>query len=676
MTHHVLLALSVLALGAAGSRAAAVLGATGLVRVVAAAPLAATAAGLCSLTLGLVDLGADPIALALAAAALWLAARRALPEPHRSLSGELAAEWRQSPTSSRILLGAFTGIVLALAVWLLRNPALVGDGLVYHSPIVATWVSGGDPPALNEVAQDAPLEAYPLTAELLVTWASGIARSFVALSLWNPAMLALLVLAGWSGLRALGTGRGVAALAVAALATSPLLVSQLNTFTTDISALAWLVCCAALCAASLRAPGLFVCAVLAAGLAIGTKTTAAPLAAVCVVAAAVALRGRLRPLAAPLTAAVVAATVVGGLWYVRNLIDHGSPFWPFLAAPWGDDVPYLFSLSDARLLSDPSSADGRLDEYWRALYGGLALVGGGLIAWLLDRSRRVIAASAATAFALVVWANAPFTAFPPDAVFDALQAGAVRYLLPGIAAGTLALALAATGTGTGRRVAAALLAVALAANLVGDAKLGLVGDFESDAALAVDPVLPSVAVPLLGAAAGIVAIWALGWVASRPRPAWLESDRIPVAGWVAGAVVLGAILAVPASGYVKRSAGLAATPPAVAWLTFQPGFAAGDEPATIQGRMFGTLAGDELERPLTLVGTPPDCSAITEAADEGWVILRTTAVPAELSPEAQGFIEHAEGIREGEAAAAECLEGVEPAYEDGAFKIYAPGRSG
>ena len=672
MTHHVLLALSVLALGAAGSRAAAALGATGLVRVLAAAPIAATAAGLCSLALGLVDLGADPIALALAAGALWLAARGGLPEPARPLSAELAAEWEGLPAPWRLVFGAFAGIVLALAVWLLRNPALVGDGLVYHSPVIATWVTGGDPPALNEVAQDAPLEAYPLTTELLATWATGIGRSFAAISLWNPLMLALLVIAGWSGLRSLGVARAVAAVAVAAVATSPLLVSQLNTFTTDISALAWLVCCGALCAASLRAPGLFVCAVLAAGLAIGTKTTAAPLAAVCVIAAAVALRGRIRPLAGPLAAALVAAAIVGGLWYLRNLIEHGSPFWPFLAAPWGDDVPVLFSLSDDRLLWDPSSADGRLDEYWRALYGGLALVGGGLIAWLLHRSRRVIAASAATAFALVVWANAPFTAFPPDAVFDALQAGAVRYLLPGIAAGALALALATTGTGAGRRIAAALLAIALAANLVGDAKLGFVTDFESAAALAVDPVLPSIVVPLLGAAAGIAVVALIGWLGSRPRPSWLRSDRARAAGWIAGAVVVGALLAVPASGYVKRSAGLAPTPPAVGWLLSQPGFPDGDEEVTIQGRMFGTLAGDELEHPLRLVGTPPDCATLTRAGEDGWIILHTTAVPTELSPEAQGFIEHADEIRQSELAAAECLDGAEPAYEDAEFKIYAP----
>ena len=676
ITQHVLLALAVLALGSAGSRAASALGATGVVRLVAAAPFAATTAAISALALGVVDLGSDPIALSIAAAALWLASRATLPEPAHPLSSELAADWSALPSHHRMLVGALVGISLALAVWLLRNPALAGDGLVYHSPVVATWVAGGDPPATYEVAQDAPLEAYPLTAELIVTWAAGIGRSFVALSLWNPLMLTLVVVSGWAGLRSLGVARGVAALAVAALATSPLLISQLNTFTTDVAALAWLVTCAALCAASLRAPGLLVPAVLAAGLAIGTKTTAAPLAAVCVLAAAYALRAQLRPLSRPLVAAVVLAGLVGGLWYVRNAILHGSPLWPFVPAPWGDDAPFLFTLSDDRLLWDPSSAEGRIDDYWRALYGGVALLGGGLIAWLLDRSRAVIAASAAAAFALVVWANAPFTAFPPDVVFDALQAGAVRYLLPGIAAATLALALAAGRgdvTRLGSKVALALLVAALALNLVGDAKLGFVGDFSSRELLAVDPVVPSAAVPLLGAAAGVAAAFAIRWLSGRPRPRWLGSEGARVAGWVAAAVVAGALLAIPASGYVKRSAGLSPTPPAVAWLISQPGYPESDEPVTVQNRVFGTLAGDRFDHPLAVVSTPPDCDSLASAAERGWVILHSTAAPVGLGPESQGFAEQTEGVIDSERAAARCLAGAEPAYQDDEFTIYAPG---
>src|SRR5688572_24665174 len=102
---HVLLALAVLALGSAGSRTASALGAAGLVRLAAAAPIAATAAAISALALGVVDLGADPIALPAAAAALWLASRAALPQPARPLSSELAAEWSALPPQHRMLVG-------------------------------------------------------------------------------------------------------------------------------------------------------------------------------------------------------------------------------------------------------------------------------------------------------------------------------------------------------------------------------------------------------------------------------------------------------------------------------------------------------------------------------------------------------------------------------------------
>ena len=33
-----------------------------------------------------------------------------------------------------------------------------------------------------------------------------------------------------------------------------------------------------------------------------------------------------------LVVAVLAAFVVGGIWYLRNFVDHGSPLWPFVLA--------------------------------------------------------------------------------------------------------------------------------------------------------------------------------------------------------------------------------------------------------------------------------------------------------------------------------------------------------
>lgn len=143
---------------------------------------------------------------------------------------------------------------------------------------------------------EAAYEAYPPVNELLLAWGVGIAGSFVAVSLWAPGTMALLAAAAWAGMRRLGIDRLAAAFALAALATTPILVFQLNTIHTDLPALAWLVCCASLCAAAMRSPGMLVPALCAAGLGVGTKTTVLPLAVACLGLASYAQRARLRGL--------------------------------------------------------------------------------------------------------------------------------------------------------------------------------------------------------------------------------------------------------------------------------------------------------------------------------------------------------------------------------------------
>ena len=668
---HTLLLVALIALCGAGLRAGAALGGTGAMRVLAAAAIAATAAGLWTLALGLLDLGSDSVLLTVAACATWLAAIRFLPRPRAAVSTELRERWNALPVGMRVAIGAAAGTLVAVAAWCLHNPALVGDGLHYYVPVVVAWVQGGDAPAMHAVTTDAPLEAYPLTTELLTAWAAGISRSFVPVSLSTPAMLALLALAGWSGMRAMGASRPAAALAVAALATSPLLVTQLNTFKSDVPALAWLASCAALCAGALRAPGLLVAAVLAGGLAVGAKTTALPLAVVCLLGAAIAQRRRLRPLAVPLALAALAAAVVGGLWYVRNLLLHGSPLWPFVTTPWGDPSPFLFGTDD-RLLWDPSSASGRLDEYGRALWGALALLVGGLAAWLMTRTRRVVIVSAATALAFLLWTNAPTTAFPDGPIFDGLQGGSVRYLLPAIAAGAAALGLAASAAGVGARVATAVLALALAANLVGDARLGLIGDFEPAAAFEVDPMLPSALVPLAGAAVGAAVVAVAGSIrGSAPRLGWPPWLRPTLAG-LCGALVA-ALLALAASGYVERSTALASTPPGAAWLVREPVYAADDEaPVALQARIIATLAGDRLRHPLGLLTPDEDCGQVFAANDDGWVVINISDVPVAAGSDATGIADYARAVQARELQQARCLEGRAAAYRDPQVRIYAP----
>src|SRR5881409_823744 len=129
LLHHLLLAGSLGALGGAGVRVASRLSTPALERVVAAAVLAATAAAIDALALGLVGLGARPLALFAAAAATWLAAWRLVPPPSVSLGDQLATAWEGLPSVGRLALGGLAGAGLAWTAWLLQYPGYGWDGL-------------------------------------------------------------------------------------------------------------------------------------------------------------------------------------------------------------------------------------------------------------------------------------------------------------------------------------------------------------------------------------------------------------------------------------------------------------------------------------------------------------------------------------------------------------------
>ena len=122
----------------------------------------------------------------------------------------------------------------------------------------------------------------------------------------------------------------------AVLVTAPLVVRQLNEPQTDLPALAWLACVGRARHRGRAAPG----AARSGGR--GRRPggrhqavhRAAGRSAVLAVGAYPA-RDRLRPLAGSLALAVAGAFVVGGIWYAQNLIEHGSPLWPFAVGPLG-----------------------------------------------------------------------------------------------------------------------------------------------------------------------------------------------------------------------------------------------------------------------------------------------------------------------------------------------------
>ena len=621
------------ALGAAAVRAVSPAAAAGVTRLVAAAPLGVGAAVAEALLLGLVGWGTSPVALTLAAILTWAIVRAVVPPPKHRLHDELVGWWTGLDREWRMIAGALAGVAVAYVAFVLNHPELGFDAVVYHLPEIALWVHSGHPGAVVTTAQGLPFGAYPLTDEVAIAWATGIARSMVPMTVFTPLTLVLALGAGVVGLRALRTPGWVIALALGALAVQPLVVRQLTGPNTDLPALAWLACEAALCAVATQAPrrarstelatrdlapayrgapvppgaggptpapppraGLLVPALVAFFLAVGTKTTVAPLGLIVLAAALWVLRDELRPILAPLAGALVLGLAAGGIWYLRNLFDHGSPLWPFVAAPWGDPVPTVIDAVSTSLLQRPAATlgSGHLSGYVSELAGGTVLLLGGMAAALANR--RAALAAGATGLSVLIWAAAPITGVSRVPEFAAIAVSALRYLLPAFACGATALALAAHGRW--RVPATLVLAAALVWGIVRNAQIAF-------------PAVPSATTLVAGAVIGALLAWLAGWLIVR----------VPL---VATIIVAALILAFAAPGWLSRHA-LATTAfdrDVSTFLADQPDYGDGDAPVAAAPNLAGPLAGDRLTHPLSLLPGSATCAQVRAAARRGYVVVR------------------------------------------------------
>jgi hypothetical protein len=310
--------------------------------------------------------------------------------------------------------------------------------------------------------------------------------------------------------------------------------------------------------------------------------------------------------------AAVAAVGVGGVWYLRNLFAHGSPLWPLVAAPWGDDVPPFLERFDARFVDDPAGTwDARAVVYGTYVAGGLALLVGGVLAPLVSRRRAVVAAAAAALGLTLLWTVAPYTGLSDRADLQALGQSTYRYLLPAILAATLALALAARG-----RVSTA----AVAAVLAGATVWSVIEVLDAGS-----PFVPSAWLVLASLAGGAI----LGLLAIRvplSTHTVLKGTQVPVGAVVA---VIGALLLVPAAENWARRHALTQFEDheLVRWIVEQPGFEDGDDPVAQAPIVNAALAGDRLRHAIPLVTEREGCAAVRDRARDGWVVVRTTPVP-------------------------------------------------
>lgn len=632
-----LLALSVGALGGAGLRAASLAAPRGLERIVAVAALAAAAIVFESLALGLFALGGSSAALALAAGATWLAARALLPAPAVRPIEEVLAWWGARSARERAAAGALAGLLIAWTAWLLRTPALGVDTLVYHLPEALDWIHSGHTGSVETVFPALPVGSYPLVNEVMVAWGMAIGRSYVAASLLAPAAYVVLACSCWLGLRALRVPPTIAALATAFVCSVPTLsIWQLYGAQTDLPALAWLAAGGALAARSLERPPLAGPALVAAGLAAGTKTTVLPLASLVVVLVLVAHRRRLRALARPVGLGLAAAAAVGGVWYLRNLFEHGSPLWPFVSAPWGDPVPqgFLSKPLNVHFAERPGATLSRLhSQYVHLFAGGIPVLAGGILAWVLDRRRAVVAASAVAGLSLLLWTQGPLTGVADDRALDSIVLSSIRYLIGGLAVAALALALAARRPGAPRLVATALLGAGLAWNVVRDHSFGY-------------PSVPSLALPAGGLAIGAVVAVLAGARPTRVRLPWLATP--------AALIAIGALLAPLASGYLGRHARTGLVDAGlIGWISQEPRFRDGHDPVAAVPTNIGALAGDRLQHVLRLVRGDEPCALLEARARHGWVVVRRDAVTGPFPARA-------------------CFAVVRPAYADPTFRVYGP----
>jgi hypothetical protein len=408
----------------------------------------------------------------------------------------------------------------------------------------------------------------------------------------------------WRLLRLLSVPRLAAAAAVAAFATLPVLVVGLNydAPSTDVPALAWLACAAALAAGARRRPALLAPALLAVGLGVGTKTTVAPLAAAVLLAGAWYARSGVRPARWWLAGGAIGGLIVGAPWYVRDTLTHGWPLWPFSSGPTGDPVPHAMTLFTASFLDRPAASVSAFGtNYLKAVGGGVALIAGTLAVPLVARTRVALLTAALALAAVLAWAAAPFTGVAHNGFLAGLALTTTRYMLSALGACAVALAVAARDASpVGRRLTLGLLAAATVGSLVADAITGF-------------PDAPNLLYLLAGAAIGAV----LGSLAPG------APIRIgPGVLGLASVLVVIAFLAVNAPGWLYREAEDTSYSHALlSFMLSQPGFLTGSQSISFAPEVVASLAGPSLRHPIELIPARASCAAVQARLKRGWVIV-------------------------------------------------------
>lgn len=341
------------------------------------------------------------------------------------------------------------------------------DTTWYHGPLAASFFQSGDTLELHFLAPQYMAWFYPANAELFHAIGMAAFHRDILSPLLNLGWLVGCLFAAWC----IGRPYGVAplSLALAAVALSvPVLADQAGEARNDIAGTFFLLAAVAIALNAWRSrfgPGLSPAAVaitaLAGGMAAGTKLSFLPAAVVLVVGLALIspLGRRLRSLCL----AVAGALVGGGYWYLRNLVQAGSPL------PWVRQLgPITLPGPDQPLGGRPGHSvveylgDSAVWSHW--FLPGLAhgfwvfwplLVTAAVAGLLLNLGRRgdgVLGLGAVAGIVVgLTWLVAPTSAEGPLGAPRGFES-ALRYLTPALILGVALLPVAPALRGRIRRL--------------------------------------------------------------------------------------------------------------------------------------------------------------------------------------------------------------------------------
>ncbi|HEX5828552.1 MAG TPA: glycosyltransferase family 39 protein [Candidatus Limnocylindrales bacterium] len=225
----------------------------------------------------------------------------------------------------------------------LRLPVVDYDGYSYHLVFVDVWLQHD---ALRLVPQRIWTDGYPAITEMLSTWLAAFSRTDqpTAFTSLLPIPFAIAATVGLA--RGFGASRRFALLAGLLLGMTPAIVALAGTTYVDAASVATVTATWWLALRVVRGERDGAAALLlgiAGGLAVGTKGTNVLLVAPALAAAGIVLlldlarrprSASVAPVLGRLALYAVPLLVFGASWYLKNLLVHGNPLYPFAIGPF------------------------------------------------------------------------------------------------------------------------------------------------------------------------------------------------------------------------------------------------------------------------------------------------------------------------------------------------------